>query len=115
MPEPRDDEFAGDSHAHALTRDEVLAWVGFKVTDENGHSIGKVEDVYAVEGNPEWILVKHRRSHHFLAPLREAIGGNDQVFLPFAKETIESAPEVDHGAPASEEVIAAARSHYGLG
>jgi len=114
VPRPRDDEVSSSAHAHALTRDEVLAWVGFKVTDENGHAVGKVEDVYAVEGNPEWILVKHRRSHHFLAPLAEAIGGNDQVFLPFDKETIESAPEVEHGAPASEQVIAAARIHYGL-
>ena len=114
VPNPRDSEFRSDAHAHALTRDEVLAWVGFKVTDENGHVIGKVEDVYAVEGNPEWILVKHRRSHHFLAPLADAIGGNDQVFLPFSKETIESAPEVDHGEPASEFVIAEARRHYGL-
>jgi ribosomal 30S subunit maturation factor RimM len=96
-----------------MTREEVLAWVGFRVTDENGHSLGRVEDVYAV-GDPEWILVRHRRSHHFLAPLRDAIGGNDQVFLPFAKETIESAPEVDAGAPASEAVIAAALTHYGL-
>ena len=39
---------------------------------------------------------------------------NDQVFLPFSKETIESAPEVDHGEPASEFVIAEARRHYGL-
>ncbi len=112
---PRDDEFAGNAHAHPLTHEEVLAWVGFKVTDENGHAIGKVDDVYAVAGNPEWVLVRHHRSHHFLAPLGDAIAGNDQVFLPFAKETIESAPEVDPGAAASEEVIAAARAHYGLG
>jgi hypothetical protein len=105
----------GGAHAHAPTRDELLAWVGFKVTDENGHSIGKVEDVYAVADEPAWLLVRHHLSHHFLAPIGQAIGGNSQVFLPFRKDVIESAPEVDPGAPASALVVAAAREHYGLG
>ena len=98
--------------SHEPTADEVVSWVGWKATDEMGKSIGKVEDVYAVEGQPEWLLIKHKRSHHFLAPLDEAIGGGDQVFLPYTHEVIETAPEVDPGVPASEVVIAAAREHY---
>ncbi len=77
-----------------------------------GKTVGKVEDVYAVEGHPEWLLIKHRRSHHFLAPIAEAIGGGDRVFLPYTAEVIETAPEVDPGAEANELVVAAAREHY---
>lgn len=111
----KDDEPSGGTHAHAPSPDELLSWIGFKVTDENGHVIGRVEDVYAAGETAEWLLVRHHRSHHFLAPVGQAIGGNGQVFLPFDKELVESAPEVDSGAPASEFVVAAAREHYGLG
>jgi hypothetical protein len=114
VPDVKDVEHGGGQHAHALTRDEVLAWIGFKAVDENGHAVGKIEDVYAVDDRPEWVLVKHHRSHHFLAPIADAIGGGDQVFLPYDKEKIESAPEVDPGLSASEAVIAVAREHYGL-
>jgi len=115
VPHAKDDELTGGAHAHVPTRDELLGWIGFKVTDENGHAIGKVEDVYAVGDRPEWLLVRHHRSHHFLTPIGQAIGGNGQVFLPFDRDVIESAPEVDPGAAASELVIAAAREHYGAG
>ncbi len=99
--------------SHEPTVEEVISWVGFKATDEMGRSVGRVEDVYAVDGNPEWLLIKHRRSHHFLAPLAEAVGGGDQVFLPYDRETIESAPEVDPGEAANGAVLAAARGHVG--
>jgi hypothetical protein len=98
--------------SHEPTVDEVVSWVGWSAVDEMGKSVGKVEDVYAVEGQPRWLLIKHKRSHHFLAPLDEAIAGGDQVFLPYSHEVIESAPEVDPGAEASELVLVAARDHY---
>ncbi len=98
--------------SHEPTVDEVVSWVGWSAVDENGKSVGKVEDVYAVAGHPEWILIRHKRNHHFLAPLDEAIGGGDQVFLPYSHDVIESAPQVDPGAAADETVLAAARGHY---
>ncbi len=117
--QPKDEEIAADVPgierlSREPTTDEVVSWVGFKATDEMGKSIGRVEDVYAVEGSPQWLLIKHKRSHHFLAPLQDAITGGDQVFLPYDHETIESAPEVDPGEHASDAVPSAAREHYGL-
>ncbi|MFN8111653.1 MAG: hypothetical protein U0R51_00495 [Solirubrobacterales bacterium] len=112
---PRDDEFAGGEHAHAPTAEEIAGWTGDRVTDETGHHVGKVEGVYDVEGRPEWLVVKHHRSHHLLAPVAGAIGGGGQVMLPFAADRIEAAPGVEPGAPASAELIEAARAYYGLG
>lgn len=120
-PKRHPDDDVADPHAalfktrrfsHEPTADEAASWVGWKATDELGRSIGKVEDVYAVGDEPKWLLIRHRRSHHFLAPLGDAIGGGDQVFLPYDHETIETAPEVDPGTPASDAVLAAAREHY---
>lgn len=98
--------------SHRPTADEVLSWVGWNATDEMGRSVGKVEDIYAVDGRPEWLLIKHRRNHHFLAPLAEAIGGGDRVFLPYPHEVLGSAPEIDPGSDADERVIATALEHY---
>jgi len=119
VPKPIRDEDAEIREAadppdftHEPTVDEAAAWVGWKAIDEQGRSVGKVEDVYSVEGHPEWLLIKHRRSHHFLAPLGDAIAGGDQVFLPYDHETIESAPEVDPGTPANEMILARAHEHY---
>lgn len=101
-----------ERRSHRPTADEVLTWVGWSATDEMGRSVGKVEDVYAVDGDPEWLLIKHRRNHHFLAPLEQAIGGGDRVFLPYSHEVLGSAPEIDPGSVADELVVAAALEHY---
>jgi hypothetical protein len=100
--------------AHAPTDEEITSWIGAPVTDEFGKSVGKVEDVYRVDGRLEWLLIKHRRSHHFLAPVRDAVGDRNKLFLPYTADQIESAPEVEPGRPADEDTLAAAAEHYGL-
>lgn len=102
-------------HAHAPTDEEIMAWIGAPVTDEFGKSVGKVEDVYRVDDRPQWLVLKHRRSHHFLAPVKDAVGDRNKLFLPYTADVIESAPEVTPGRPADEDTIAAAVEHYGLG
>lgn len=103
-----------DLKAHAPTDDEIKAWIGSRATDEFGKSVGKVEDVYKVGDSIEWLLIRHRRSHHFLAPVRDAVGTQGSVFLPYTADVIESAPGVQPGRMAEEETLATAAEHYGL-
>ena len=98
--------------SHAPTEEEITSWIGNKATDEFGKAVGKVEDVYRVGESLEWLLIRHRRSHHFLAPVKNAVGGDGTVFLPYTAEMIESAPEVQPGRTAEEEILAAAAEHY---
>ena len=100
--------------AHAPTEEEITSWIGSKATDEFGKSVGKIEDVYRVGEKLEWLLIRHRRSHHFLAPVLDAVGGEGSVFLPYTSEMIESAPEVRPGRLADEETLVAAADHYKL-
>lgn len=111
---PRDDEFSGGEHAHPPTAEEIEGWIGDRVTDETGHHVGKVEAVCEVEGDPAWLVVRHHRSHHLLAPVAGAIAGGGQLMLPFAAELIEAAPGAEPGAAASPELLDSARAHYGL-
>lgn len=101
-------------HAHAPTDEEIKTWIGAPVTDVFGKSVGKVVDVYDGGDRIEWLLIKHRRSHHFLAPVKDAVGDHNKLFLPYAADHIEAAPEVDPGHAASEQTLAAAAEHYGL-
>ena len=98
--------------SHAPTEEEITSWIGSKATDEFGKAVGKVEDVYRVGEALEWLLIRHRRSHHFLAPVKNAVGGDGTVFLPYTAEVIETAPEVQPGTTAEEEILAAAADHY---
>ncbi len=100
--------------AHAPTDAEITEWIGSRATDEFGKSVGRIEDVYRVGEKLQWLLVRHRRSHHFLAPVRDAVGSGGSVFLPYTAEVIETAPEVVPGEEASEAVLKAATDHYGI-
>lgn len=100
--------------SQAPTDDEITGWIGFKATDEFGRAVGRIEDVYRVDGAVTWLLLRQRRSRHFLAPVRGAIGSGGSVFLPFTHEVIESAPEIQPGETASAEILDAAAEHYGL-
>jgi hypothetical protein len=102
-------------HAHAPTDDEITAWIGAPVTDEFGKSVGKVEDVYRVGDRLEWLLIKHGRSQHLLAPVKDAVGDRNKLFLPYTSDHIESAQKVVPGRPADEDTLATAAEHYGLG
>lgn len=101
-------------HAHAPTDEEITSWIGAPVSDELGKSVGKIEDVFRVNGKLEWLLIRHRRSHHFLAPVKDAVGDPHKVVLLHEFDHIESAPETKPGETADEDTIAAAKAHYGM-
>ena len=93
----------------ASPRPGPVAWIGWRVTDELGYTIGRVEHLVG----EDWLVLGDRRSHHLLAPTAEAIGGGDAVFLPYPHDLIESAPRLADGATdAPEYVLQRAREHY---
>ena len=83
-------------------------WKGWKVTDEFGRTVGKVESAE----HPEWLIVRDRRGRHLLAPSAGAIGGNEAVFLPYEADVISAAPRLDDDGEPDETIAAAARAHY---
>jgi hypothetical protein len=105
-------------HVHHLqsqapSEETILSWIGARATDGQGTPVGKVEDVYRVEGRPEWLLIRHHRAH-VVAPVRNAVGSAGTVFLPYAHELIEHAPHAEPREPLSPEVVEAAILHYAL-
>lgn len=97
---------------------EVSDWIGREVVGRDGDKIGKIEAVYVDEqtGRPEWVGVKTGLFGTRLnfVPLASASTKDDAVSVPYAKEKVKDAPQVDAEETVSEEEEARLYRHYGL-
>jgi hypothetical protein len=85
---------------------EARTWVGHKLDEMGGATVGKIEGVYVDEetGVPEWLLVRLGRfGQHALVPAREAVGGVGHVWIPYPRDSIRRSPKVDPGTPLNRE------------
>jgi sporulation protein YlmC with PRC-barrel domain len=98
--------------------DTVLEWRGRTIVDHAGEKIGKFQEIYldTESDRPEWAAVSTgllgRRQR--LIPLSEAQPDGDDVRVPFDKEHVENAPEVDSDRDLSQDEEARLYAHYGL-
>jgi sporulation protein YlmC with PRC-barrel domain len=96
----------------------TLDWEGQTVLDRSGEKIGRIEEIFLVEetGRPEWALVKVGRikGHTTLVPLVRARPVGDGVEVPYAKDDVSGAPEIDADAEPSEQQVNALYRHYGI-
>lgn len=95
---------------------EALGWIGSRVDDIYGASVGRLEDVWIDPGTgvPRWLLVKEGRfgGRTTLIPFEDATAGAGHVWVPYEREIVRDAPEIEPGAPLTQQVEAALRSHY---
>jgi hypothetical protein len=97
--------------------DEVKGWVGARLDEIGGASVGKIEGVYVDErsAEPEWLLVKIGRfGRRSLVPARDAVGGVGHVWVPFPRDTLRGAPRVEPGHPLDIERETELSTHYGI-
>ncbi len=97
---------------------ESRTWIGNRVTDSNGAGIGRLEDVWvdAVSGEPAWLLVREGRfggGRHRLVPFAGSTGGGGQVWIPFDRDTVRSAPEIGPEELLTADLGDELRRHYG--
>lgn len=95
---------------------EALSWIGTRVDDIYGASVGRLEDVWIDPGTgaPRWLLVKEGRfgGRTTLIPFEDATAGAGHVWVAYEREIVGAAPEVEPGAPLTHQMEAALRSHY---
>ena len=95
---------------------EALGWIGSRVDDIYGANVGRLEDVWIDPGTgaPRWLLVKEGRfgGRTTLIPFEDATAGAGHVWVPYEREIVREAPEIEPGAPLTQQVEAALRSHY---
>jgi len=95
---------------------EALGWIGSRVDDIYGANVGRLEDVWIDPGTgvPRWLLVKEGRfgGRTTLIPFEDATAGAGHVWVPYEREVVRAAPEIEPGAPLTQHVEASLRTHY---
>lgn len=92
------------------------SWVGFRL-DGIGGRLGRVHGVlFDSDGaGPRWLVVRVARfGRRTAVPYEFAVAGDGRVWVPFSRELIRSAPEVDAAVgldPAGESELS---RHYGV-
>jgi PRC-barrel domain/Domain of unknown function (DUF2382) len=98
--------------------DTVVRWRGRTVIDQNGQKIGKFEEIYldADSQSPEWASVTTGLFglRQTLIPLRDAQQEGDDLRVPFDKDHVKGAPNVDPQEQLSSEEESVLYRHYGM-
>ncbi len=100
-----------------LSIERVEDWLGRPVVGSDGEKIGKLEDlVFSSSGTPLFAAVSTglfgRRTS--LVPLHDASLTPDHVSVPYTKDQIKGAPQLDEPGDMSGGLEDASAEHYGL-
>lgn len=97
---------------------EMMEWRGCEVVDQDGDKVGKLDEIYLDRetGKPEWAIVNTglfgRRSS--FVPLKEALREGDMIRVPYQKDQVKEAPNVDPDGEISPDEEQQVYAHYGL-
>jgi uncharacterized protein (TIGR02271 family) len=98
--------------------DSVRSWQGATMVDADGDRIGKIESIYLDDqtGQPEWALVNTGLfgTRSSFVPLAQASASGDQVQVPYDKQLVNDAPNMDPDGHLSEVEEQQLWRHYGL-
>jgi uncharacterized protein (TIGR02271 family) len=100
------------------TQTQVRELMGMSVTDTHGTKVGTVKQVYLNDdsGSPEWVTVHTGwfGMRESFVPLSGARKAEDALQVPYDKETIKGAPNVDADEHLSHAQIVDLYRHYGV-
>jgi sporulation protein YlmC with PRC-barrel domain len=93
---------------------------GATMVDKEGSKIGTVEDVFLDRqtGQPAWAAVKTGPfgRKHTLVPIHDAsLDGDGRIVVPFAKDQVKDAPNIDPDEELTPELERKMWEHYGMG
>jgi hypothetical protein len=103
--------------------DDVGSLPGKKITDQQYVRIGTIKEIYATDdGYPMWVAVdvsastedKLSRSRTVFIPLARLKVEDGELQVPYSKQRIAEAPEVDDADGISVESDRALRDYYGI-
>ena len=98
--------------------DTVRGWQGATMLDRDGDRIGTIDAIYVDDqtGEPEWALVDTGLfgTRSTFVPIAQASASGDQVQVPYEKQRIKDAPNMDPDGHLSEAEEQELWRHYGL-
>ncbi|MFF8279633.1 DUF2382 domain-containing protein [Streptomyces lateritius] len=103
-----------------ITQEQIPSVLDHPVYDSDGNKIGEAKHVFLDDatGQPEWVSVKtgmFGTSESFV-PIKDATMVEDHLEVPFAKDKVKDAPnvDVDSGGHLSEDEEHRLYEHYGI-
>jgi sporulation protein YlmC with PRC-barrel domain len=102
-----------------FTIDDIDDVRGATMVDKEGSKIGTIEDVFLDRqtGQPAWAAVKTGLfgRKHTLVPITDAsMNPNGEVQVPFAKDQVKDAPNIEPDQELTPELERTIWEHYGL-
>jgi uncharacterized protein (TIGR02271 family) len=98
--------------------DTVRSWQGRTMVDREGDRIGTIDAIYVDDqtGEPEWALVNTGLfgTRATFVPIAQATPAGDQVQVPYQKQRVKDAPNMDPDGHLSEAEEQELWRHYGL-
>jgi len=97
--------------------EDPTGWRGHRLDAIGDHGVGRVEGVHldTESRRPEWLSTRLGRfAHHRPVPARDAVEASGRVWVPFTREQISGAPEVDPKEELTRERETELLSHYGI-
>jgi uncharacterized protein (TIGR02271 family) len=98
--------------------DTVRSWQGRTMVDRDGDRIGEIDAIYVDDqtGEPEWALINTGffGSRSTFVPIAQATARGDQVQVPYEKQLVKDAPNMDPDGHLSEQEEHELWRHYGL-
>ncbi|MCF4136015.1 PRC and DUF2382 domain-containing protein [Streptomyces sp. Tue 6430] len=103
-----------------IAREEIRNVLDHPVFDGEGHKVGEAKHIFFddVTGQPEWVTVKTGffGTNESFVPIRDASMVEDHIEVPYAKDRIKGAPnvDVDSGGHLSESEEHRLYDYYGI-
>jgi sporulation protein YlmC with PRC-barrel domain len=98
--------------------DTVRSWQGATMVDRDGDKLGTIDAIYLDDqtGEPEWALVNTGvvGTRSTFVPIAQASASGDQVQVPYEKQLVNDAPNMDPDGHLSEQEEQELWGHYGL-
>jgi uncharacterized protein (TIGR02271 family) len=98
--------------------DTVRSWQGRTMVDRDGDKLGDIESIYVDDqsGEPEWALVNTGffGTRSTFVPIAQAGASGDQVQVPYEKQLVKDAPNIEPDGHLSEQEEQELWRHYGL-
>src|SRR5215212_5167363 len=102
-----------------ISRDSVQTLIGGTAYTNDGDKIGSIGTVYLdnASGEPAWVTVKTGLfgSNESFVPLEQAELSEDGIRVPYDKDRVKNAPNIETDRELSEQEEDQLYSYYGLG
>jgi uncharacterized protein (TIGR02271 family) len=103
---------------HMPNIDTVRSWQGATLVDRDGDRIGTIDAIYVDDqtGEPEWALVNTGLfgTRSTFVPIAQASASGDQIQVPYEKQRVKDAPNMDPDGHLSEQEEQELWRHYSL-